>query len=156
MAHRETSPLRVRPANAADAERLAALSTELGYPSSPEQIQRRLRPLDGDADHLVSVAEVQAGQDGEAGRVVGWIHAYVSRVIESNPRAEIGGLVVDTGFRGAGVGRRLMEHAEGWARSKGLEAVYLRSNVMRQDAHRFYQGLGYKIIKTQHAFLKKL
>lgn len=156
MAHRDTSHLRVRPATAADAERLAALAIELGYPSTREEIQRRLTPLESDADHLVSVAELQAGPDGEDGRVVGWVHAYVSRVIELNPRAEIGGLVVDVGFRGAGVGRLLMEHAEDWARSKGLEAVYLRSNVIRQDAHRFYQGLGYKIIKTQHAFLKML
>ena len=156
MAHGDTSHLRVRPATAADAERLAALATELGYPSSREEIQARLTPLESDADHLVAVAEVQAEQDGEDGRVVGWIHAYTSRLLETNPRAEIGGLVVDAKFRGEGVGRHLMRHAEDWARSRGLEAVYLRSNVIRQDAHRFYEGLGYKQIKTQHAFLKML
>jgi len=90
------------------------------------------------------------------GRVVGWIHVCVSYWIESNPRAEIGGLVVDEARRGSGVGKLLMQHAEDWARSKRLEAVYLRSNVIRKDAHRFYERLGYKNIKTQYAFSKML
>jgi len=92
----------------------------------------------------------------ESGRVVGWIHACASYLIESDPRAEVGGLVVDEKCRGSGVGHLLIEHAEEWARAKGLEAVYLRSNVVRKEAHRFYERLGYKNIKTQHAFLKML
>jgi GNAT superfamily N-acetyltransferase len=49
-----------------------------------------------------------------------------------------------------------MNRAERWARSQGLKSVYLRSNVAREKAHSFYQRLGYRIIKTQHAFQKKL
>jgi hypothetical protein len=30
----------------------------------------------------------------------------------------------------------------------------LRSNVIRKAAHAFHEKLGYKRIKTQHAFLK--
>jgi GNAT superfamily N-acetyltransferase len=146
----DRSTLRVRRAGAEDAERLAALSTQLGYPSSEEDVERRLHEIGRDSDHLVAVAQL------EGGRVAGWVHAFVSRLIEAGPRAEIGGLVVDEEFRGSGVGGLLMEHAEEWARSKGLEAVSLRSNVIRKDAHRFYERLGYKQIKTQHAFLKKL
>ncbi len=150
LGHRDAGQLRVRRAAAADADRLAALATGLGYPSSPEEIRRRLSPFESDPDHWVGVAEL------DTAHVIGWVHACVRRLVESNPCAEIGGLMVDAGFRGSGVGRVLMEHAEDWARSKGLEAVYLRSNVIRKDAHRFYEGLGYRQIKTQHAFLKML
>ena len=59
-------------------------------------------------------------------------------------------------FRGQGVGRVLVERAEGWAKARGLKSVYVRSNIVRKDAHAFYQKLGYKIIKTQSAFRKAL
>lgn len=147
---RNCGKFRVRRATLRDAERLATLSTQLGYPSTPEAIKRRLRRISNDAEHFVRVAEL------ESGRVVGWIHACASYLIESDPRAEVGGLVVDEKCRGSGVGHLLIEHAEEWARAKGLEAVYLRSNVVRKEAHRFYERLGYKNIKTQHAFLKML
>ena len=151
MSERRTiAKIQVRRATLRDAERLAELSSQLGYPSTPGEVKSRLQRIRGHDGHFVGVAEL------EDGRVVGWIHACVSHLIESNPRAEIGGLVVDEAWRGSGVGKLLMQHAEGWARSKGLEAVHLRSNVIRQDAHRFYERLGYKNIKTQHAFLKML
>jgi GNAT superfamily N-acetyltransferase len=147
---RTTAKIQVRRATLGDAERLAELSAQLGYPSTPGEVKSRFQQIRGDDDHSVCVAEL------EDGRVVGWIHVCVSYLIESNPRAEIGGLVVDEARRGSGVGKLLMQHAEDWARSKRLDAVYLRSNVIRKDAHRFYERLGYKNTKTQHAFLKKL
>ncbi|PYV02323.1 MAG: N-acetyltransferase [Acidobacteria bacterium] len=148
--HLATAKIHVRRATLGDAERLAALATELGYPSTPEEVTSRLERIERDVGHFVGVAEFADG------RVVGWIHVCVSYLIESNPRAEIGGLVVDEARRGSGVGKLLMQHAEDWARSKRLEAVYLRSNVIRKDAHRFYERLGYKNIKTQYAFSKML
>jgi len=148
--HRTTAKIQVRRATLGDADRLADLSSQLGYPSTPEEVTSRLERIERDDGHFVGVAEF------EDGRVVGWIHVCVSYLIESNPRAEIGGLVVDEARRGSGVGKLLMQHAEDWARSKRLEAVYLRSNVIRRDAHRFYERLGYKNIKTQQAFLKML
>jgi GNAT superfamily N-acetyltransferase len=146
----EAGRVRVRRAAATDAERLAALATQLGYTCAPKDVWTHLSPIESHEDHFVAVAEL------EDGHVIGWVHAYVRRLMVSNPHAEIGGLVVDAGSRGSGVGRLLMQHAEDWARENRLEAVYLRSNVIRQDAHRFYEALGYKIIKTQHAFLKVL
>jgi GNAT superfamily N-acetyltransferase len=71
-------------------------------------------------------------------------------------QAEIGGLVVGESHRGQGVGQLLMQQAEEWARARGCRAVYLRTNVIRTDAHRFYERLGYTRIKTQHAFRKNL
>jgi GNAT superfamily N-acetyltransferase len=89
-------------------------------------------------------------------KVVGWVHAFASRLVESDPHAEIGGLVVNERFRGRGVGKLLLRHAERWARQKDLSSIYLRSNVIRKGAHVFYESLGYQNIKTQHAFRKAL
>lgn len=141
---------RVRPAQMEDAGRLAALSGQLGYPCSAGDMRRRLRYLLGDHDHAVWVAETGDGS------IAGWIHVFIKRLLESDREAEIGGLVIDENFRGRGVGKALVEHAERWASARRLKSVYVRSNIVRKDAHIFYQKLGYRIIKTQSAFRKPL
>ncbi len=133
-----------------DAERIAALAGQLGYPSTTHQVRRRIERIRGRPDHRALVAETA---DGE---VVGWLHVFVSRLLESDSFAEIGGLVVDENHRGSGVGKLLMQHAESWARARGCRTVRLRSNVIRKDAHTFYTKLGYHVTKMQYAFAKKL
>lgn len=142
--------LKIRTATLGDAERIAVLSTQLGYPSSRHEVERRLSRIVRDEDHAVFVA---AGSDGQ---VLGWVHAHVSHLVESDPEAEVGGLVVDEAHRGGGIGRLLVERAEQWSREKRLKSVYIRSNVIRQDAHAMYKKLGYDIVKTQYAFRKIL
>ena len=147
---RQPWAVRIRAARIGDARRLAELSGELGYPSSAASVRRRLRNLFADRDHAVWVAEARDGA------IAGWIHVFVKQLLESDREVEIGGLVVDQDFRGQGAGKALVERAERWAKSKRLKSVYLRSNIIRKDAHIFYQKLGYKIIKTQSAFRKAL
>jgi GNAT superfamily N-acetyltransferase len=144
------SGLAIRRARVEDAERLAGLATQLSYPSTPGQIAARLTPLIGQEEHAIFVTE----RDEEG--VVGWAHVYVHRGIEMDPRAELAGLVVDERHRGAGVGQALMQAVEAWARECGCGSVGLRSNVIRERAHEFYRRLGYKQVKTQHAFRKEL
>ena len=109
---------------------------------------RRLESIRDDPNHAVYVAVSD-------GRVVGWLHAFVSRLVESDLSGGIGGLV-DENFRGKGIGRLLMKRVEVWARQKGCQSVSLRSNITREDAHSFCEKLGYIWIKTQHAFRKSL
>jgi GNAT superfamily N-acetyltransferase len=139
----------IRPASPADVECLAALAGQLGYPSTLAQIEKRLRAIADDAGHAVFVAE-------QNGAMAGYLDVFVLRTVESEPRAEIAGLVVDENARSRGVGRRLMESAEEWARAQGCNVVSLRSNVIRTRAHAFYERLGYSLIKTQKAFRKQL
>lgn len=133
-----------------DAERLAVLSAQLGYPATPEQMGRRLEAIQGDENHAVFVAE------GAGGQVTGWVHVFIRQLLLVDRHAELGGVVVLAGQRGRGVGRLLMERAEVWARARGCEAVYVRSNVARERAHRFYEGIGYEQIKTSRVFLKRM
>jgi GNAT superfamily N-acetyltransferase len=91
----------------------------------------------------------------DAGRVVGFLHAFSGMVLETGSRAEILGLVADAGHRGKGIGSALVAEAERWAQSKGHGALGVRCNVVRTAAHGFYEGLGFECVKTQKNFLKK-
>ena len=142
--------VRVRNARIEDAGPIAVLSGQVGYPCSAASVRRRLRNLLGKPEHAIWVAE------NSRGSVAGWIHVFVYELLESDRQAEIGGLVIDENFRGQGAGTALVERAERWAKSRRLGSVYVRSNIIRNEAHAFYQKQGYNIIKTQHAFRKEL
>lgn len=90
------------------------------------------------------------------GNVLGWIQAMETRSLESEPRAEITGLVVDSRHRGAGAGRLLVQRVEAWARARGFAVIGVRSNVIRERAHTFYERLGYAVVKSQKVFRKPL
>jgi len=138
----------VRPASVADAAALALLCGQLGYPSTREQIAQRLAQVASDAAVLVAGSR----RDG----VVGWVHVRALHLLTRDACAEIGGLVVDEHHRGRGIGGRLMQAAEDWARQQGLEMLRLRSNVVRDEAHGFYRGRGYASSKTSLLFTKTL
>ncbi len=144
------SELKIRRAKNSDAAPLAALSGELGYPAAPGDMRVRLRKLRPAADHAVFVAE---NGDGE---VIGWLHVSVSYLVEVPQRAEVNGLVVAEGHRSAGAGARLLQAAETWARKKKCVSMSVRSNVVRDRAHGFYERHGYEHYKTQKAFRKPL
>ncbi|MGO8814191.1 MAG: GNAT family N-acetyltransferase [Terriglobia bacterium] len=139
----------LRPAGLADAAAFASLATQLGYPSSPRQVEDRMTSVLDDPKHLIIAAVSGA-------TVMGWVHAYVCNLLESDAYAEVGGFVVDESRRGQGVGVKLMERVEDWARQIGCSAVSVRSSVVRHEAHKFYTGRGFVMIKTQHAFRKPL
>ena len=146
---------RIRPATLRDAGALGQLSSQLGYPASHEQVQRRLYEVLADSGHAVFVAE-NSHAHGADSPLAGWVHVYIERTLESDCTAELGGLVVEESRRGFGAGRLLVEHAERWAQGAGCPSVTVRSNVLRTGAHAFYQRLGYRLVKNQRVFRKKL
>ena len=139
----------VRLAAPADAEPIAALSGELGYPADAQRVRATLGRVLGAPDQRVLVAE-------SAGRVCGWLQAHSCEVLESGPRVEVMGLVVSPGMRRRGVGRALMAAAEAWARGLGAGCVVVRSNVKRTESHAFYPSIGYAQSKTQAVYRKSL
>jgi len=140
----------VRPMTLRDAETVARLSGQLGYPSSADDEERRFRALAGDPDVALLVAE-----DGD-GRVVGWIHTGVRRFLTSDTFAQIDGLVVEASARRRGAGRALVRAAEEWARGRGFSVLRIHSNVQRTEARSFYETVGYEVIKSQWVFRKTL
>lgn len=144
------SELRIRRAQSSDSARLAALCTELGYPATASEMKARLSRVKPAADNAVFVAESREGE------VIGWLHASVSQLLEVPLRAEVHGLVVAEGQRSKGAGAKLLDSAEDWARKKKCSSMSVRSNVIRERAHAFYERHGYEHYKTQKAFRKPL
>jgi GNAT superfamily N-acetyltransferase len=128
---------------------LARRATQLGYPTSAAQAARRAAGILDRTGNRILVAEAD-------GQVVGWIHVVESVTLESDPAAEIAGLVVDEPFRGAGVGARLVAEAEAWAAGQGYGRMRVRSNVKRNRARRFYDRAGFTVTKRQRNFEKPL
>jgi GNAT superfamily N-acetyltransferase len=141
---------KIRAPRESDYARIADLAGQLSYPSTPEEIARRLDGTKGSPDHAVFVAELENGE------IVGWIAVFVYRTVEADARAEISGLVVDERYRSQRVGERLLARSEEWARERGCATIGLRSNVIRDRAHAFYERHGYRHLKTQKSFRKQL
>ena len=139
----------IRAAASDDAAVVAELATQLGYSTSAAQMGTRLAGLLDRPDHVVLVAE-------RDDRVVAWIHGTVRLLVESDPYVEIGGFLVDEAHRGQGIGRGLLQALESWALGRGYRRLRVRSNVLREDARRFYQGRGFAVCKRQAVFDKSL
>jgi GNAT superfamily N-acetyltransferase len=145
-----TPPPIVRPAGPQDVNRITTLCEQLGYPLAEKLVRERLKALIGDKTRQMFVAEI------DDTFVVGWVEIDLRPLLITGPAAEIGGLVVDEAYRGSGIGSLLMRQAEQWARENGCLLVYLRSNAIRENAHRFYESIGYGNIKTSYTFRKEL
>ena len=59
------------------------------------------------------------------------------------PSAIAEDVVVDVAHRGQGIGRQLMAHAVASAREAGCYKLALSSNRKRENAHAFYESLGF-------------
>jgi GNAT superfamily N-acetyltransferase len=125
----------IRDARPEDAEAIAGLLAQLGYPTETAAVPARLERLALVGDRVV-VAELD-------GRIAGLAHLHVSPAIEHDrPAARLGALVVDAGYRLAGVGRALVEAVDKEARSRGCSAFFLTTSDRREDAHAFYERVG--------------
>jgi GNAT superfamily N-acetyltransferase len=151
MAKQAGNPaVKIRRARASDAPQLAELSGQLGYPTTSAEIAKRLRKLKPASQSALFVAESY-----DSG-VVGWAHVSVTHLVEVGTRAELNGLIVAEGQRSLGAGARLLEAVEEWARRHDCPNMSVRSNVIRERAHKFYERQGYEHYKTQKAFRKPL
>jgi GNAT superfamily N-acetyltransferase len=144
-----SQPFLVRAATPDDAAAIAGLSGELGYPAGVAEMRDRLSRLCAASDHALLVA-------CEDDRVIGWLHASVVEHLQASPRVEIGGLVVAEAARGRRAGATLVAEAERWARERGFTQILVRSQIAREDAHRFYLREGYTRTKTSAVFSKPL
>lgn len=142
--------LKIRRAKHADAVRIAELSGQLGYPATAAQMRKRLLGIKPASQHTIFVA------DSPEGGVIGWVHVSRQPVLEEEIRAEVNGLVVAEGQRSLGAGAQLLAAAEDWARKHGCKGMSVRSNVIRERAHQFYERHGYEHYKTQKSFRKPL
>ena len=136
----------LRLAETTDAEAIATLFTDEGYPAGPSDIVARLARF-APPHARVIVAE-------HDGTLLGFI------AIQTLPRFEhddwivrILALVVDAGARERGVGRALMAEAERIGREAGAAFIEVTAGHHRPEARHLYESLGYDA--SVAAYLRK-
>ena len=139
----------IRHATAEDGEAIARLTSQLGYDVPARDAAARIGRIAARSDQQFLIAEAD-------GRPVAGVHAAIGDYMEAEPFVVIAGLVVETAHRRQGIACMLMERVEAWAMEQGCSTVRLTSSAARTGAHRFYEALGYRNIKTQYSFAKSL
>ena len=143
----EPRDLRIRPAQAKDAEALARLVRQLGYSVSPADVAERFTAMQAEG-HLVLVAESGA-------EVVGCVSTSIMRVLHRPaPVGRISMMVVDEMLRGRGIGTGMVRATEQALADSGCYMVEVTSNLRRTAAHGFYERLGYE--RTSYRFAREL
>lgn len=146
----ERTDIAVRRMRADDLEDAQALMVILGYDIDPDDLRARFAEITRRDNHAVFVAE------DERARVVGLVHVYVRAALEKPVEAMIQSLTVLEEMQGKGIGGRLMQEAEAWAKIHGLGSVALYTQVQRDGAVSFYLRQGYSEANQSRLLRKKL
>lgn len=129
--------LTVRLATMDDAEPVASLLAELGYPQDVSAAGHSLQQAISDPQQAVFVAELADAVVGLAA-VTCLFYFHLGQRI-----ARLSSLVVSETVRGQQLGKQLLQAAEQWAQEQGCVQLELTSSVKRDRAHVFYQRAGY-------------
>jgi ribosomal protein S18 acetylase RimI-like enzyme len=124
-------------------------------PEVPDQALRSARRRNlGDLQSVLELAEggMFVAVD-EADRPIGHVIVLGNNIdsVSELPQAWVYDLSVRPEWWGRGVGRRLMEVAEGFASELGLDWIGLGVTAANQRALGFYQEIGYGIERYQMA-----
>jgi GNAT superfamily N-acetyltransferase len=142
----ERQSITLRPATNEDADRIANLFTDEGYPAGPSDIVDRLERFSSPYSQVV-VADYE-------GEILGFIALHALPRFEHSDRVvRVMALVVDAGVRERGVGHLLMGEAERIGRDLGAAYVEITAGHHRADAQHLYESLGYD--GTVAAYLRK-
>ena len=129
--------LDIRDATNSDAEAVAELLGELGYPVRPTDVPGRLARFRSAGNGRVLVAVV----DGVIRAFAAVEMTYPIHHLE--PVAHLSSFAVGRPARRHGIGRQLLQAVEQAARDAGCRDVVVTSAEHRADAHAFYPSAGW-------------
>ncbi|BCS53621.1 GNAT family N-acetyltransferase [Geobacter sp. SVR] len=128
----------IRNACQKDADRIAGLLTQLGYPGTERFISEKIEALTRHPDEELAVVV-------ENGEILGVISVhFIPQLALPGDFARISYLCVDEAARSRGVGRLLEAWCEQIARERGCDRIELHCHSRREAAHRFYHRRGYE------------
>ncbi len=131
--------IEIRRAQSCDSADISEPLSELGYPSTAAQVERRIAETTGSTETAVFVAEWE-------GCVVGLLSFHRIPLFHADEYlGRITSLIVSTGNRGRGIGRRLLVAAEEYGAAHGCSRIEVTSGDHRADAHAFYERAGYRV-----------
>lgn len=120
---------------------------EMGYEFSLEKTTEKLSKLLKSPYDKIYVAI-------ENEHVIGYVHANDYDVIYMDHLKNIMGIAVSSRYQHRGIGKRLLNEVEKWAKETGACGVRLVSGESRTGAHEFYKHCGYAMTKKQMRFIK--
>ena len=127
----------LRSASLGDADDVAALLGELGFPCEVAEAAERIATIIDDDRQALVVAR-------SGGRVCGLVALDFTYYLPlGTTTCRITALVVTSDAQGRGLGRQLLRDAERRARAAGAARLELSSGSQRADAHAFYRACGY-------------
>ena len=131
-------------AETTDAAVLATLLSEMDGPARPADAAA-IVGLQATLEAMASYPSFRAYLVLEQGVAVGSFSLLIfSSLSHGGARqALLDAVVVSAARRGAGVGQAMIGYALALARAAGCYKLGLSSNLVRQDAHRFYERLGF-------------
>lgn len=140
--------LTIRVAEIGDAAALAELMSELGYQTTESEMQRRMETIARDERYRTFVAV-------RDGKVCGMIGTLLAPSYEHNDAGgRILALATFSTMRRRGIGRALVTTAENDFAQRGIRRIALNTRLEREDAHKFYESLGYE--RNGWRFVKQL
>lgn len=112
----------------------------------PQAYYAAFEQIDIDPNHELVVAELDS-------EVIGTLHLMFlpSISFQGRLRAQIESVRVDKKFQSRGIGSEMMKWTIKRASERGAHVVQLTTHQSREDAHRFYERLGFK---TSHLGMK--
>ena len=138
----------LRSAMIADADDVARLLTELGYPCEIDEAAERIDAIAANDRQAL----VLARREGAVCGLVALDFMYYLPL--GTITCRVTALVVTPTAQGLGIGRQLLKEAERRARSGGASRIELTSGSQRTEAHAFYRACGYKDSSVR--FVKQL
>lgn len=140
-----------REINIEDAQEIAEIcKAALGYDVDVENVKRQIEKLSNyKKQHIIIGYE-----DQHTRKIIGFVHAQMYESFYSNLGLNILGLAVNPDFQGKGIGRKLMNKLGNYAVDNNISFIRLNSAMKREDAHNFYEHIGYTCDKVQKRFIK--
>ena len=127
----------VRRAVATDAQAIALLLDQLGYPTAAEDIPARVASIEQERGTVLVAVD-------DHDLVIGLASGSRQTTLHAGDQvAYITALVTDLDARGRGVGRMLVAELERWASNNGCSRISVTSAEHRADAHAFYPRCGF-------------
>ena len=105
----------------------------------PDSYYSAYEEINKDTNHELIVAEI----DGD---VIGTLHLMFlpSISFQGGLRAQIESVRIDTKYQSRGIGSEMMTWAIKRAQDRGAHILQLTTHISRENAHRFYERLGFK------------
>lgn len=141
----------IRPANASDVDQLARLCEALWPTSSALEHARELRLLLGGKAALVVTTPIAFFvAEASDGALVGFVEVDLrSHADGCNPSQPVGyieGWYVAEDYRRLGIGKKLLDQAEDWARSHRCIEIASDAVIENDVSQRAHEALGYKVV----------